>query len=164
MIRPASADDASGIAEIWNPIIRDTTITFTTELKTEAALATRLAGMDGQRWLVAESGGDLLGFALYGPFRSGPGYRFTAEHTVILAPGARGQGVGRKLMGALLSHAKAGGVRRMIGAVSGENPAGLAFHRALGFSDSAILPGVGWKFGRPLDLHLMTLDCGAAAP
>ncbi len=39
MIRRASAADAPAIAAIWNPIIRDTTITFTTVEQTPAGIA-----------------------------------------------------------------------------------------------------------------------------
>lgn len=157
VIRPARAADAASIAAIWNPIIRDTTITFTTVEKTPDDIARMIAERDGagQAFLVAEIDGVVAGFAAYGPFRSGPGYVRTAEHTVLLGPAARGRNVGRRLMAALEEHARAAGIVVMIGGVSGENLAGIAFHQALGYADDAVLTGVGWKFGRALDLHLM---------
>lgn len=155
MIRAARAADAAAVCAIWNPIIRETAVTFTTDAKTVAAVVPVLEGGA----LVAEGPGGVLGFAFYGPFRAGPGYRFTVEHTVHLAPEARGRGLGRALLEGVLAEAAAAGARQSVGAVSGENPAGLAFHRALGFSEAAVLPGVGWKFGRPLDLHLMLRSC-----
>jgi phosphinothricin acetyltransferase len=39
--------------------------------------------------------------------------------------------------------------------VSGENPAGVAFHNRIGFRRIATLPQVGYKFGRWMDLVLM---------
>jgi phosphinothricin acetyltransferase len=43
----------------------------------------------------------------------------------------------------------------MFAGVSGENPEGRAFHARLGYVETAILPQVGWKFGRWMDLVLM---------
>jgi phosphinothricin acetyltransferase len=39
--------------------------------------------------------------------------------------------------------------------VSAENPAGRAFHNAIGFTEVATLSEVGFKFGRWIDLVLM---------
>lgn len=157
ILRAARPADAPAIAAIWNPVIRDTTITFTTLEKTEAGLATDMAAKAaaGQPFLVAEEDGMLLGFATYGAFRSGPGYAHVAEHTVILAPAARGKGIGTALIAALCDHARAAGIVQMIGGISAENTAGLAFHARAGFTEIARLPGVGAKFGRTIDLVLM---------
>ena len=72
-----------------------------------------------------------------------------------MAANARGRGVGRMLMQALEDHARASGMHSMIAGVSGENPGGVAFHDRLGYAQVAVLPQVGWKFGRWLDLILM---------
>ena len=110
---------------------------------------------DGHAFLVAELDGMVRGFASYGQFRAGIGYARTMEHTVILAPDAGGNGLGRALVTAIEDHARAGGAHSIFAGVSGENEAGRAFHAALGYQTVAILPQVGFKFGRWMDLHLM---------
>ncbi|WP_420568171.1 GNAT family N-acetyltransferase [Thalassovita sp.] len=156
-IRPASALDAPVIAAIWNPIIRETEVTFNSEEKTVDGLAQDFAAKEaaGKAFLVAEQQGDIMGFATYGQFRGGPGYAHTMEHTVILAPSARGQGVGRALLTAIEEHARNAGAHVMMAGVSAENPAAVAFHAALGYREMARLPQVGRKFGRWMDLVLM---------
>lgn len=150
-IRPAVAADVPQIQEIWNPLIRNSAVTFTTIEKTPAGLQSEIAAR-GAAFLVAEEAGMILGFAGYGAFRGGPGYGHTAEHTVILAPSARRRGTGRALMQQLEAQARAEGLHVLVGGVSGENPSAIAFHRAIGFQEAARLPEVGRKFGRWMDL------------
>lgn len=157
MIRAAGPGDIPGILDIWNPVIRDTTITFNPVEKTPADLAAMLAekAAAGFGFFVAADDAGVAGFATYGPFRNGAGYGRTREHSILLAPRAQGRGIGRALIGAVCDHARAQGTHSMIAGVSAENAAGVAFHAAVGFSEIARLPAVGWKFGRWLDLVLM---------
>lgn len=157
MIRPAAEADIPGILAIWNPVIRDTTITFTPVEKTAVDLARMLAdrAAAGFGFLVATDDRGVTGFATYGAFRSGPGYARSCEHSILLHPRAQGRGIGRTLIGAVCDHARSRGAHAMIGAVSGENTAGIAFHTAMGFAETGRLPSVGWKFGRWIDLVLM---------
>jgi len=157
VIRPAGATDCAAIAAIWNHFIRDTPVTFTSAERTEAGLRALLAEKDAQGFgtFVAEMAGDVVGFATYGQFRAGPGYARTMEHTVLLAPDARGRGLGRGLLTAVEAHAAAAGAHSIFAGVSAANPEGRAFHAALGYREVAVLPQVGHKFGRWLDLVLM---------
>lgn len=152
MIRPARPDDADQIADIWNAIIHDTTVTFTTELKTPEDIADSI---DASPWFVADADDTILGFATYGPFRAGPGYVHTAEHSVHLAEDARGMGLGRALLETCEANAQAKGITNLIAGLGHENEPGLAFHRALGFQEVGHLPKVGYKFDRWHDLVLM---------
>jgi phosphinothricin acetyltransferase len=157
MIRAAGAEDAEAIAAIWNPVIRDTAVTFNSVEKSVSSLVTLLEEKAalGHPFLLAEEAGHILGFATYGAFRGGVGYRRIAEHTILLVPEAQGRGVGRQLMAALEAVALAQGVASLMAGVSGENPAGIGFHRAMGFAEVGRIPQAGWKFGRWMDLVLM---------
>lgn len=152
MIRPARMGDADAIAAIWNHVIRDTAQTFTTAEKDPGALAVQITD---QPCFVAERGGRVVGFVIYGQFRSGPGYAHTMEHSIHVAQDARAAGLGRALMGMAEDHARAAGIHSMIAGVAGENAGGAAFHAALGYAEIARLPQVGWKFGRWHDLVVM---------
>jgi phosphinothricin acetyltransferase len=155
-IRPATAADAAAIMAIWNAAIRETLVTFNPVEKTEAEVAAVLAARTGPAGatFVADEG-VVLGFASYFQFRGGEGYARTMEHTVLLAPEGRGRGLGRALMAAVEEDARAKGKHSLFAGVSSANPEGRAFHAALGFEEVAVLPEVGWKWGRWLDLHLM---------
>ncbi|RUS63570.1 N-acetyltransferase [Pseudorhodobacter sp. E13] len=157
MIRPATPADSPALLEIWNPIIRDTAVTFNSVEKTAADVAQMIAdkAAAGHGFLVAEQDGRVQGFASYGQFRAGIGYAHTMEHTIVLGPQARGRGLGRALMTAIEDHARAGGAHSIFAGVSAENPDGRRFHLAMGYAEIATLPAVGHKFGRWIDLHLL---------
>jgi phosphinothricin acetyltransferase len=156
-VRPACSDDLEAVAAIWAPVIGGTTITFASDVRPPPVLAAMIAERRarGFEFFVAEVAGQVLGFASYGQFRAGNGYLTSMEHTIILAPDARGRGIGRALMAAVESHARAGGAHTMVAVVSGENDAGVAFHAAMGYRDCGRLPEVGAKFGRFLDAVFM---------
>ena len=155
ILRDATAADAAAIAALWNPVIRDTTITFNPVEKSADDVAAMIAERQvAHGFLLAEDDG-LLGFATYTQFRGGAGYRHTAEHTIILVPAAQGRGVGRALMDAMCDHARTRGFHSMFAGCSAENPGAVTFHARMGFSRVAVLPQVGRKFDRWIDLILL---------
>ena len=156
LIRLATENDAGAIAALWNPYIRDTMVTFNAAEKSAADVVRMIDDRQalGHATCVAMDNG-LLGFATYAQFRGGVGYATCMEHSILLAPEARGRGVGRGLIAAICDHAAAAGAHQMIAGVSGENPAGRAFHAAMGFHHIATVPEAGFKFGRFIDLVLM---------
>ncbi|MCE8006214.1 GNAT family N-acetyltransferase [Aestuariivita sp.] len=154
ILRRATPEDASGICAISNALIRDTLITFTTTPRSEARTRQTIHAAEGAFW-VAEMDGQILGFASYGAFRDGPGYAHTKEHSIQLADGARGRGIGRALMERLEDHARTKGVHVLVAGISSANPGGLAFHEAMGFVQTGRMPDVGRKADQWLDLILM---------
>jgi len=157
MIREAHGGDAAAVAALWNPIIRDTVVTFNPVEKTSEEVAATIAARqsEGHPFLVATDAGQILGFASYFQFRAGKGYARSMEHSINLSPQARGKGLGRALMAALEDHARARGMRMLIGAVTASNTESIIFHQALGFSEVGRIPDAGWKFGRFHDLVFM---------
>ncbi|WP_299615277.1 GNAT family N-acetyltransferase [uncultured Tateyamaria sp.] len=155
MIRDATAEDAGWIADIWNDVIANSQITFTTTLKTHAEMAQMIA----DRVVLVLP--DQTGFATFGPFRGGPGYSATVEHTILLADRAQGRGQGAALLSALEARAAAAGHHIMVAGINGANAGAIAFHRAMGFAQVAHMPEVGRKNDAWLDLILMQKRLGA---
>lgn len=153
-VRTARAADAGAVARIANAVIRDTLITFTTDLRQPEDIARQIAAR-APRFLVAERDGQVVGHATYGPFRTGPGYAHTAEHSIQLDERARGQGLGRALMARLEAVARDDGIHVLVAGISGANAGGIGFHARLGFAEVGRMPQVGRKAGQWLDLVLM---------
>ena len=158
VIRSANHEDLPAIVEIYNEGGVATTASYDVEpvtLEERAAWFERLRNQ-GHPVLVLEENGRVVGFASYGSFRDKAAYLHTVEHSVYVAEGRRSNGVGRMLLGALLDHARGRGVHIMVGVLDADNMASRAFHKSLGFIESAVLPEVGRKFGRWLDVVFVT--------
>lgn len=157
MIRQATEADAAQIAALLRPVVMHTTITFlsTPKSRDDIIADLRAKAKAGHGMFVADHDDKLLGMAGYGQFRGGNGYAHAYEHSIVLAPDARGRGLGHQLMAQLEIHAKASGGHTLWAGVSAENPDGVAFHSQRGFEHVAILPEVGRKFERWIDLVLM---------
>ncbi|EEW25127.1 GNAT family N-acetyltransferase [Rhodobacter ferrooxidans] len=157
MIRAAVAADLPAILGFWNPLIRDTLVTFSSAQKSLADMQKMLddKAAEGRAFLVAEAAGAVVGFCSYGQFRAGNGYAHTMEHTIILDPVAHGRGLGRALLTGIEADARTKGAHSILAGVSGGNPESRAFHAAMGYGDPIIVPQAGWKFGRWWDLWLM---------
>lgn len=157
IIRPAEAGDLTAICALWNHIIRTSLATFNATEKTPVDIAATLAERQtaGHGFLVAETEGEFAGFGHYFQFRGGIGYRHTLEHTIYVTDAAQRQGIGRALLTALEAHARDAGHHSLFAGVSSGNPAGRAFHAAMGYADVVTLKEVGFKWDQWLDLHLM---------
>lgn len=151
------ARDADAILAIVNDAILNSTAWYEYAPWDGARLTSWFDAKRAGGWplLVAEADGATLGFASFGTFRDRPAYARTVEHSVYVAATARGRGVGRVLLDAIVEAARARELHAMIGGVDAANEGSLAFHRAAGFVEAGRLREVGWKFDRWLDLIFM---------
>jgi L-amino acid N-acyltransferase len=168
-IRPAAERDIPAITAIYNEVVASSAAVWTEKPDTETD---RLAWMQARRALgypvlVAAEGTDVLGYGTFGDFRAWPGYRYSVEHSVYIHADHRGRGLGRAIIGELVSAATALGKHVLIAGIDGDNIASIRLHERAGFAEVARMPEVGRKFGRWLDLVFMqrVLDTpGAARP
>jgi phosphinothricin acetyltransferase len=156
-VRAASEADLPAILAIYNDAVRNTTAIWN---ETPVDLENRRAWFAARRKagfpvLVAEEGGGVAGYGSFGDFRPFEGYRVTVEHSLYVASDARRRGQGAALLAALIDEARKLEKRAMIGGIDAENAVSIALHAKFGFGEVGRLPGVGIKFGRPLDLVLM---------
>ena len=168
-LRPSTDDDLPAITAVYAHHVLHGTGTFELEPPDEAEMARRRADVraKGLPWLVAERGGQVLGYAYANHFRPRPAYRFCLEDSIYLAPGAAGQGLGTLLLAELVTRCEAAGARQMLAVIGDSANAGsIGVHAALGFSHCGVLRASGWKFGRWLDVVLMqrALGHGDARP
>lgn len=157
-VRDARPDDAEAIAEIYNPYVTGTAVTFDTQAVQAADREAWLAEHDSHHpVLVAELDGVVAGWGALTRWASRPAWHKTVEVSTYVAPDRRGCGVGRVLMEALLERARAAGHHVLIGQIVAENTASIVMAEHAGFERVGVLREVGEKFGVYHDLVLMEL-------
>jgi phosphinothricin acetyltransferase len=155
-IRRATTDDLPGITAIYNDAIRNTTATFDTEPKSLEDRASWLSA-HGERYpvLVAESDGEVVGWASLSQWSGRRAYDGTAESTFYVAARQRGRGIGRALKAAIIDEARQLGFHSLIARVAEGSDASLHLNECFGFRRVGTLKEVGQKFGRLLDVHIL---------
>ncbi|WP_038170494.1 GNAT family N-acetyltransferase [Tomitella biformata] len=159
LIRDAVPGDLPAILEIHNEAVLNTTANWYEEPST---LEDRQEWLDwradnGYPVLTADEDGVVVGFASYGPWRPKNAYRHTVENSVYVHVDHHRKGVAKALMTELVARAKADGRHVVVAYIESSNENSIALHRKVGFEVAGLLPGVGKKFGRFLDLTIMQL-------
>lgn len=115
----------------------------------------------GLPYLLAVSGGAILGYGYCAPFRSRSAYRYTLEDSVYVRDGVQGKGVGRALLAALLERSTQLGYRQIIAVIGDSaNMASIGLHQSMGFRRAGLLQSSGFKFGRWVDTVFMQRALG----
>ena len=166
-LRDATADDAPALAAIYGHHVINGLGTFEEVPPSAEEMAARLAGIlaRGLPYLVAtDAGGAVVGYAYANTFRLRAAYRYTVENSVYIAPDQIGRGLGRQLMTALLARCEAIGLRQVIAIIGDSgNAASIGLHRSLGFELKGVMPGLGFKHGRWVDIVWMQKALGGGA-
>jgi phosphinothricin acetyltransferase len=163
-VRLADARDAPAIAEIYNQGIEDRQATFETEPRTAEAVGELLATRaDRYPAVVVEDGNRVVGFAWTSEYRPRSAYAGVAEFTIYVARTARGQGVGRLALRALLTEAERRGFWKLVSRIFPENLASRRLCAALGFREVGIYRRHGQLDGRWMDCVIVEGLLGAAA-
>src|SRR5579885_713547 len=93
-----------------------------------AAIARRMAAAPRLPWLVAERAGQITGYAYASAHRARAAYRWSADVSVYLDPGERGQGTGRALYARLLEIVRELGYVNAYAGITLPNPASVGLH------------------------------------
>lgn len=158
IVRAATAADADALAAIYGHHVRHGFGTFETNPPDAVQMDERRRAIQayGLPYVVAEAAGQVLGYAYAGPFRPRPGYRFTVEDSVYVAPDAIGRGVGRATLSAVLDACELMGLRQVMAVIGDSgNAASIGLHAALGFTHQGVGRALGHKHGRWVDIVWM---------
>jgi L-amino acid N-acyltransferase YncA len=140
--------DAGACAAIYDPYVRTTAISFEDRAPDAAQIAKRIACFQvTHQWLVADDGGELVGYAYACPHRERAAYRWAADVSVYVVQERHRCGIGRALYGELLTALATQGFYTACAGVTLPNEASVALHESLGFIPIGIYRRIGYKLG-----------------
>lgn len=155
-IRSATLEDAPRLVEIYSYYVEETAISFECETPSVEKFQNRMIRtMKNYPYLVAEIGGEIVGYAYASRFVGREAYRFSAELTIYLDKNYRHQGIGKKLYGELEKNLREIGIKNLyacIGFPEIEDEHltlnSVNFHQHLGFKICGKFTKCGYKFNR----------------
>lgn len=163
-VRSAVESDLSAINDIYNYYVLHSTCTYQEEPETMA---------DRRQWfhhhdekhpvIVATEGKHIIGWGSLSPYHQRSAYRFTVENSVYVHHQCFRRGIGSVLLQELIARSRNLGHRVIIAGIDGEQPASVALHAKFHFEKAGHLKGVGFKFGRWLDVIYMQLNLAPAS-
>ena len=157
-IRIARSSDASDIAAIYAPIVRDTVISFEADPPSSEDMAARISAIiQTHPWLVAEDQGRVTAYAYGSPHRGRTAYQWSSDVSVYVGEHARRTGTGRALYAQLFEILKQQGMATLYAGVTLPNEASVGFHENLGFEPVGIYRNVGFKSGAWRDVGWWSL-------
>lgn len=134
-LRPAESADLPAITAIYNQGIADRSSTFETTPRRVEDLGTRLADRRYPLWVAVGTDGAIQGWAGLSSYRPRDCYAGIAEFSIYLDREARGQGIGRLLLAALIDAARAGGFWKLVSRIFPFNTASRRLCAACGFRE-----------------------------
>ncbi len=157
-VRAAIESDLRQLTEIYNYYVEHTAITFDVETYSVERRRTWLQqfGPAGRyRLVVAEKGGEILGYAGTMRFRPKAAYDTTVETTIYCRHDTTGQGVGARLYAELFQSIAGEDIHSVVAGYTLPNAASAALHQRFGFRAMGVFREVGRKFGRYWDVAWM---------
>ncbi len=158
IMRAAQLSDVTEITDIYAHYVLNSVATFEEIPPTAAVMAERLDAVKTAElpYIVGEIDGSIVGYAYAGLYKQRSAYRFTVEDSIYIHPGHISQGHGKMLLQQLIKDCTALGLKQMLAVISGDSPASVILHKKMGFAHAGLLPNVGFKFERWLDVTIMS--------
>lgn len=155
-IRTANPADAQALLNIYAPYVINTAITFEYAVPSVEEFASRIAHtLEKYPYLIAEEGGNILGYAYASPFHDRPAYDWAVETSIYVDQNIKHRGIGRKLHDALESTLREQGILNMNACIAYPpeedehlDKNSVEFHAHMGYRLVGEFYKCGYKFNR----------------
>jgi phosphinothricin acetyltransferase len=148
-IRLATTSDAAQCAEIYEPYVSGSPVSFELEPPSADDVAGRIANaLQRFPWLVCADSNEVAGYAYAGPHRQRAAFQWGVEVSVYVKDAYLRQGVGRALYTSLFACLRALGFFKAYAVIALPNAASVGLHEAVGFQHVGTFNDIGYKLGQ----------------
>lgn len=161
IVRQAVRADVPAMREIYNDEVLCGVATLDLHPRTmeERVEWFEAHNVDNHPLIVAEEGGEVMGYASLSPYRDKEAYRSTVELSIYVGKAHRRKGAATCLMREILEMAKKDArTHLVVSVITAGNEASVSLHGRFGFTYCGTIHEVGEKFGRLLDIENYELE------
>jgi len=167
-IRIAKKEDAKELLKIYAPYVENTAVSLECAVPTLAEFEERIEHtLEKYPYLVAEIGGEIVGYTYAGPFKPRAAYEWSVETSIYVREDHRGTGIGKELyceLERLLARQNIVNVYAAVAYTDASdehlNQNSFHFHEHVGFTPVGVFRKCANKFGVWYDLMWMEKHIG----
>ncbi len=147
-IRPATVEDAADILSIYANYIRETTVTFETEVPSVEEFGERIEKvLLSYPWLVCEVNGVVAGYAYASKHGERAAYKWSVDLSIYISKKYQRRNIATALYKALIVLLQRQGYVMGYAGVSVPNLKSEEFHKRFGFQEVGTFENAGYKLG-----------------
>lgn len=162
-IRTAAIEDAEVLLAIYAPYVTETAITFEYDVPLLEEFQNRIRRIQKRYpYLVAECGGEIVGYAYASAFHERAAYDWCAETSIYVERGKQKMGIGRRLHDALELACRDMGILNLYACIACPDTEdayltrnSVEFHEHMGYRMVGTFRQCGYKFDRWYDMVWM---------
>jgi phosphinothricin acetyltransferase len=164
VLRSATPSDAEACLAIYAPYVRDMAVSFEIDPPSLEEFTARITRtLKRYPYIVAELGGEVVGYTYAGPFRPRPCYDCSAETSIYVNSSVHRKGIGKTLYQALEKAVAGQGITNLYACIAyprvDDDPYltydSVRFHERLGYVEVGHFHSCARKFGREYDMIWM---------
>lgn len=155
-IRLARPEDAAALVGIYEPYVKETSITFEYDVPSVEEFTARIQAIsEGFPYMVCEINGEIAGYAYAASFRERKAFQWDAELSVYVSPRFHRRGIAKVLYECVFQFLREMGYLTLYALVTIPNRDSIPFHERLGFYQIAKYPRTGYKLGKWHDMLVL---------
>lgn len=156
-VRPVAERDWPAVTAIFNHFVTNSLAAYPKQPVSEKLFKERHLANPTYPFVIAETDGEVVGFAYLSPFHHASTMKRSATLTYFIHPESTGSGLGTRFLDLLIHEGRTLGITNFLAHISSANEGSIRFHERHGFIECGRFRKVGEKAGREFDMVWMQL-------